>query len=49
MEFISQEGGKILVEGFKSSRTTSSSRTHAYVEYVRHVIHVTGAVGLQMS
>jgi hypothetical protein len=49
MEFILQEGDKISVKGFKSTSPESSSWTHVYVEYVRHVIHVTGAVRLQMS
>jgi hypothetical protein len=46
MEFILQEGGKISVEGFKSTSPTSSCTTHVYVEYVHHVIHVTGFVRL---
>jgi len=49
MEFIFQKEGEISVEDFKSPSLTSLSRTHAYVEYVRHVIHVTGSVRLQMS
>jgi len=49
MGFIFHKGGEISFEGFKCSSPTSSSRTHAYAEYVRHVIHVTGSVRLQKS
>jgi len=48
MEFIFQKGGDISFDGFKSSSPTSSSGTHAYAEYVRHVIHMTGSVWLQI-
>jgi hypothetical protein len=44
-----QIGGEIWVEGFKSSIPTSSSRTHTYVEYVRHVFHVIDSARLQIS
>ena len=47
--FIFQKGGEISFEGFKRSSPSSSGRTHAYAEYVRHVIHVTGSVRLQKS